>query len=86
MAEDSRLHAIPWDTGAAISVASAVDTVKEMRAVFNKFAETDPYEAGKPELWDLSAQPEESDAAVRAMTATFIRILNRRGLLKADPS
>lgn len=78
--------ALPWETGYQLAVARAVETVKDMRAAFNKFAETDPYDAGKPEFWDLSAELGESDPAVRAMAVTFTHILNRRGLLKIDPS
>ena len=50
---------------------------------FNKFADTDPYEAGKPELWEVSALW-KTDPAVSAMAETFVQILNRRGLLKID--
>ena len=90
MADESRTDqlrdlALPWEKGHALAVACAVETVKDMRMAFNKFAETDPYEAGKPELWDLSSAPGESDPAVRAMTLTFTHILNRRGLLKSTP-
>ncbi len=58
-----------------------------MRAAFNKFAETDPYETGKSaEFWDLTAPLDESDPCVRMMTGTFLLILNRRGLMKIDPT
>jgi hypothetical protein len=94
MADESRVFelqaqlrdfALPWETGHQLAAVSAVETVKEMRAAFNKFGATDPYETGKPpELWDLSAPLDESDPCVRMMTGIFMLILNRRGLLKID--
>ena len=96
MADESRVFelqaqlrdlALPWETGHQLAVASAVQTVQEMRSAFNKFGETDPYETGKPpEFWDLSVPLDESDPCVRMMTGTFMLILNRRGLLKIDPA
>lgn len=77
--------ALPWEAGHELAVASAVQTVREMRAAFNNFAEKDPYETGKSaEFWDLSVPLDESDPCVRAMTTAFMLILNRRGPLKID--
>lgn len=77
--------ALPWETGHQLAVASAVETVREMRRVFNNFAAQDPYETGKPpEFWDLSPSLDENDPCMRAMTTAFMLMLNRRGLLKID--
>jgi hypothetical protein len=77
--------ALPWVTGYQIAVESAAHTVFDMRMAFNKFAEIDPYETGKPpEFWDLSAPLGENDPSVRAMAVAFMLILHRRGLLKID--
>jgi hypothetical protein len=77
--------ALPWEAGLRLAFASAVQAVHEMRAAFNEFAETDPYETGMPpEFWDLSAPLKESDPGVSMVAATFMLILNRRGLLKID--
>ena len=77
--------ALPWEAGRQVAVVSAIQTIREMREAFNKFAERDPYETGKPpEFWDLSAPLDENDHSVLAMTRAFMLILNRRGLLKID--
>jgi hypothetical protein len=94
MADENRaveLHAqlrdlaIPWETGHKLALGSAVETVREMRRVFNNFVEQDPYETGKPPgSWDLSSSLDENDPCVSAMTRTFTLMLNRHGLLKID--
>jgi hypothetical protein len=94
MADENRaveLHAqlrdlaISWETGHQLAVESAVQTVREMRRVFNNFAKEDPYETGKPPgLWDSSPSLDENEPYVQAMTRTFTLMLNRRGLLKID--
>ena len=77
--------ALPWEAGYQLAVASAVQTVVEMREIFNKFAALDPYETGKqPQLWDLSFTIDETEPCVGAMTRTFMLILHRHGLLKID--
>jgi hypothetical protein len=79
--------AFPLEKGHELALASAVETVREMRTTFNKFAEDDPYETGEqPKSWDLSAPLDESDPGVQLMTRLFLRILNRNGLLKIDPA
>ena len=76
---------IPWETGHQLAVTSAVQTVREMRGIFNNFAAQDPYETRKqPELWDLSSSLDETEPCVRAMTNAFMLMLHRRGLLKID--
>ena len=77
--------ALPWETGHQLAVASAVQTVREMRGIFNNFAAQDPYETRKqPGLWDLSSSLDETESCVGAMTRTFMLMLHRRGLLKID--
>jgi hypothetical protein len=76
---------IPWKAGYELAHHWAVEAVMGMRNAFNEFAEKDPYETGKPERWNLSAEAVEKEPVVQAMTMTFLRILNRQGLLKIDP-
>jgi hypothetical protein len=78
--------ALPWEMGHELAVSCAIDTVRGMRAAFNEFAGTDPYEAGKVEHWDMSAEIAGDDPTVRAMAARFSLILNRQGLLKINPA
>jgi hypothetical protein len=68
-----------------LAMESALETVREMRRVFNNFAKQDPYETGKPpELWDLSPSLDEKDPCVSAMRNAFTLMLHRHGLLKID--
>jgi len=77
--------ALPWEAGHQLAVASAVETVREMRKAFNNFVQQDPYETGKPpESWNLSLPLDETDPCVGAMTRAFTLMLHRRGLLKID--
>jgi hypothetical protein len=77
---------LPWDRGYALALAGAFQAVTGLRSAFNEFAENDPYEEGKVERWDISADVVEKEPVVTAMATTFSLILNRRGLLKIDPS
>ena len=93
MADESELQAqlrdlaVSWETGHQLAIASAVQTVQDMRRAYNEFAETDPYETGAlPEFWDFSVPLDANEASVRVMTETFMLILNRGGLLKIDPA
>jgi hypothetical protein len=92
VSEADKLHArlrdlcLPWEEGYALASACALQAVTELRSAFNDFAEKDPYEAGKVERWDLSADVVRKEPVVERMATTFSLILNRRGLLKIDPS
>jgi hypothetical protein len=77
---------LPWAEGYQEASAFALQAVTDLKRVFNQFAEKDPYEAGKVEPWDLSADVVQKEPVVQAMATTFSLILNRRGLLKIDPS
>jgi hypothetical protein len=81
-----RRQGVPWAEGYELASACALQAVTELRRAFNDFAKNDPYEAGKVELWDLSADVVQKEPVVQAMATTFILLLNRRGLLKIDPS
>jgi hypothetical protein len=92
ISEANELHArlrnlcLSWPEGYALASACALQAVIGLRSAFNEFAEKDPYEAGKIERWDLSADVVEKEPVVAAMARTFSLILNHRGLLKIDPS
>lgn len=77
---------LPWAEGYELAAACALQAVTELRSALNEFAEQDPYKAGKVERWDLPADVVRKEPAVQAMATTFSLILNRRGLLKIDPS
>jgi hypothetical protein len=77
---------LPWADGYALAATCALQAVTDLRRAFNEFADKDPYEAGKVERWDLSTDAVRKEPAVERMATTFSLILNRRGLLKIDPS
>jgi hypothetical protein len=77
---------LPWAEGYELASACALQAVTALRSAFNDFAEKDPYEAGKVERWDLSADVIRGEPVVQVMATTFSLLLNRRGLLKIDPS
>jgi hypothetical protein len=77
---------LPWAEGYELASACALQAVTGLRSAFNQFAEKDPYEAGKVERWDLSRDAVLKDPVVQGMAMTFSRLLNRRGLLRIDPS
>ena len=76
--------AIPWEEGHRLAASCAIDMITEMRKAYNKFAANDPYELGK--VMSLEPSAKETETEVAAMTQLFSLILNRRGLLKIDPS
>jgi hypothetical protein len=80
-----RDQCLPWAEGYELASACALQAVTELRRVFNEFAEKDPYETGKVERWDLS-DVARHEPVVESMATSFSLLLNRRGLLKIDPS
>ncbi len=81
-----RALCLSWAEGYALALTHAVEAVTALRRAFNEFAETDPYETRKVERWDLSADAVRKEPVVQKMADTFSLVLNRRGLLKIDPS
>jgi hypothetical protein len=68
----------------AIELATAFATmaVRDLRATSNKYAETDPYEVGKPQFWDALEPDPKTDPAVRSLATIFLQMLSRRDLLR----
>jgi hypothetical protein len=85
-ANELRNRCLNLEQGYALASACAVQAVTGLRSAFNEFAESDPYEAGKVQRWNISADVVEKEPVAKAMANTFALILNRRGLLKIDPS
>ncbi len=89
--EADELHArlrdlcLPWEACHELAATYAVQAVTDLKRAFNEFAEKDPYEAGKVNRWDLSADVVGKGPVVDAMTNLFCVLLSRRGLLKIDP-
>jgi hypothetical protein len=65
-----RNRGLPWAYGYELASAYALEAVTELRRAFNNFAERDPYETGKVERWDLSADAVQKDPVVQRMATT----------------
>lgn len=70
------------EDGVELAMAFSIAAVRDLRRTSNEYAETDPYETGKPQHWDSLNPDPANDPVVRDLAAIFIQMLSRRDLLR----